>query len=78
MENTYNVWNLPSGATVTEIDHDYDLHALVVEYDGRTAEIVPSGIDDMNNMIAELNAGECPLANGWEDGNGNVVADLLL
>ena len=78
MENTYNVWTTPSGVTVTEIDHDYDLHALVVEYDGRTAEIVPSGIDDMNNMIAELNAGECPLANGWEDGNGNVVADLLL
>lgn len=75
--NTYNTWTTPLGATVTEIEHDDELHAFAVEYGGYEVVIVPYSIEEMCQSIRDLNAGTCPIADGWEDGNGRAVSDIF-
>jgi hypothetical protein len=78
MTTTHNTWTTPRGVVITEIDHDYDLHAFVVEYNGKSIDIIPADIDDMNECIAELNAGADPVYDGWNDGLGYNVAEVLI
>lgn len=60
------------GYFVREVELDYDLHMFeVVKGDEVIATIVPPAIEDMNDVIAELDAGAD--VNGWEDGMGNTI-----
>ena len=58
--------------TVEEREFDGDLHEFDVVKDGEViATINPETIEDMNQIIEDLNAGED--VDGWEDGNGNTI-----
>lgn len=60
--------------TVEEVAFDHDLHAFeVYNKDGELlGGIYPNDIDAMESIIADLDDGSCPIAEGWEDGNGNT------
>lgn len=60
--------------TVQEVDFDYDLHAFdVYNHAGaKLGTINPTTIEDMKSLIADLDNGACPVADGFEDGNGNT------
>ncbi len=74
----YNEWITRRGVRIIEIDHDYDLHKLRMNLtDDVFVEIVPDSIEHMDEMRADLNNGECPYEDDWEDGNCNFIADLL-
>lgn len=58
---------------VEEIEHDYDLTALLVtKTNGNTQTIYPGDIEDLQACIAKLDEGESPI-DCWEDGNGNMI-----
>lgn len=61
-------------AIIEEVDFDYDLHAFdVYNHSGnKLGTIHPASIEDMKSLIADLDNGDCPIADGWEDGNGNT------
>lgn len=63
-------------AVVTEIAFDHDLHAFgVTTLDGRELGVItPDSVDVMHVIIADLDAGACPIADHWEDGNGNTCS----
>lgn len=67
------------GYTVEEREFDYDLHCFAVIVPGKKEQIItPGSIEDMNSIIADLDAGED--VTGWEDGMGNTIytdPDLL-
>lgn len=57
---------------VEEKEFDGDLHEFDVVKDGEViATINPETIEDMNQIIEDLDAGED--VDGWEDGNGNTI-----
>lgn len=59
--------------TVIEIEFDGDLHQFeVYKGDDRLGVITPASIEDMNMMKQDLDNGECPVADSWEDGMGNI------
>ncbi|MGG4039882.1 hypothetical protein [Heyndrickxia ginsengihumi] len=61
------------GYTVVEKEFDYDLHEFeVVKGEEVVATITPSDIENMNEIIEALDAGED--VNGWEDGSGNTIS----
>lgn len=68
-----NTWTTDL-VTVNEIPFDNTLHAFeVLNLDGAfLGTINPATIEDMNQIISDLNNGDCPVADGWEDGNGNT------
>lgn len=75
-------WNT-NLVTVQEVAFDYDLHAFdydlhafdVVNHAGaKLGTINPATVEEMNSLIAQLNNGTCPVADKWEDGNGNTAA----
>lgn len=72
------VWELPSGVVVKEVEFDVDLHMFEVHYKGRMHTVVPNDIDDMMECIADLNAGADPLFDGWNDGLGYNLQEVLL
>ena len=60
------------GYTVEEKHFDYDLHQFDIIKDGETiATITPGSIEEMEETIAALDAGEG--VDGWEDGMGNTI-----
>jgi hypothetical protein len=61
------------GYMVREIEFDYDLHQFEVVRDNGEiiATITPPDLDNQNEIIEALNAGED--VNGWEDGVGNTI-----
>lgn len=61
---------------VYEVPFDYDLHAFnVTTADGiLIGTVYPDTIEDMQNLIDELDAGGCPIADRWEDGRGNICS----
>ena len=70
-DNEMKVWER-EGYIVQEVEFDGDLHEFEVVKDGEViATITPADIDDMNQIIADLDAGED--VNGWEDGMGNTI-----
>lgn len=65
------VWER-EGYIVQEVEFDHDLHEFeIVKDDEVIATITPSDIEDMERIIADLDAGED--VNGWEDGMGNTI-----
>lgn len=57
---------------VNETDHDFDLHVFKVVYNNQTiGVIVPDTIDDMQEIITALEAGESPI--GWDNGMGDII-----
>lgn len=61
------------GYTVEEVAHDHDLHAFeVTKGEEVIATITPATIEDMEEIIKHLDAGED--VDGWEDGTGNTVS----
>lgn len=65
------VWER-KGYIVSEIEFDHDLHEFEVVKDGKViATITPETIEDMEQIISDLDAGED--VNGWEDGMGNTI-----
>ena len=70
-ENKMKTWER-KGYSVEERDFDYDLHKFVVAVDDEdVAEIVPDSIENMQEVISQLDAGEDAV--GWENGNGETV-----
>lgn len=68
-------------ATIEEVAHDHSLHAFEVyrNSDNRlVSTVVPADLDAMQDLIHALDAGECPIYDKWEDGNGNQVSDLTM
>ena len=62
-----------NGYEVVEIEFDGDLHEFeVIKDDEVIATITPDSIEDMESIIADLDAGKG--VNGWEDGNGNTIS----
>ena len=71
-ENKMKTWER-KGYTVEERDFDYDLHKFVVVVDDEdAAEIVPDTVENMQDVISQLDAGEDAI--GWENGNGETVS----
>lgn len=60
--------------TVKETAFDHDLHIFNVynNDDELLGTVLPDTIEDMNQCIADLNEGSCPVADEWEDGTGNT------
>lgn len=62
---------------VTEKEFDHDLHVFEV-YNKKgvvvklLGTIYPDSIQTMQECIADLDDGKCPIAEGWEDGKGNA------
>jgi len=57
---------------VKEKEFDYDLHEFDVVKSGEiVATITPVSLDEMEQITADLDAGEC--VDGWEDGTGNTI-----
>ena len=64
-------WERESYAVV-EKEFDYDLHEFeVIQNDKVIATITPGSLDEMQDIIKDLDAGEC--VDGWEDGKGNTI-----
>jgi hypothetical protein len=61
------------GYKVREKEFDYDLHQYQVVRDNGEiiAIITPPDLDNQNEIIKALNAGED--VDGWEDGHGNTI-----
>lgn len=59
---------------VEEVKHDGDLNRFVVsDLEGNfLGHITPSDTETMLLIRDELNIGHCPIADAWEDGNGNT------
>lgn len=69
-------WQTPACESITLHYEDF-LHIFRVVSNGREAEVWPADRKDALNCALRLNAGECPVADAWEDGYGQLVADLL-
>mgnify|MGYP001241952546 CR=1 FL=1 len=60
------------GYMVVEKEFDHDLHEFDVVKDGEViATITPADLEDMQQIVEALDAGEN--VNGWEDGMGNTI-----
>lgn len=72
-EKKMRVWQR-DGYVVNEVEFDGDLHEFMVVREGGEviATITPASIEDMQQIIEDLDAGED--VNGWEDGMGNVIS----
>ena len=62
-----------NGYKVVEVEFDYDLHQFEVVRDNGeiVATITPFDLDDQNDIIKALDAGQG--VEGWEDGHGNTI-----
>jgi len=62
-----------TGYKVIEVEFDYDLHQFqIVRNNGEIiATITPPDLDNQNEIIKALDAGE--EVDGWEDGMGNTI-----
>ena len=75
MTEYFRDWTIGEVVTVDETDWDYDLHAFVVHWRGEAVTVVPSSLNDMQEMIDALDGGDCPLE--WETGYGFTVRDEI-
>lgn len=61
------------GYLVKAVEFDFDLYLFQVIKDNEViATITPDSIEDMEQIIDDLDAGEG--VNGWEDGKGNTIS----
>jgi uncharacterized protein YkuJ len=72
-EKQMRTW-VRNGYKVVEVEFDYDLHQFEVVRDNGeiVATITPSDLDNQNEIIKALDAGED--VEGWEDGHGNTIS----
>lgn len=72
-ERRMRVWER-NGYKVVEVEFDYDLHQFEVISDNGEiiATITPPDLDNQNEIVKALDAGED--VNGWEDGMGNTIS----
>ena len=70
MNTTWETENV----VVELVRFDHDLHRFaVMSKDFKfLGYITPAVIEDMESIITDLNSGNCPISDAWEDGNGNV------
>lgn len=71
-------WELDSGVIVKQVPLEGDMYMFEVYYKGRMHTVVPSDAEDMNDCINELNAGADPLFDGWNDGLGYNLQEVLI
>jgi uncharacterized protein YkuJ len=71
-EKQMRTW-VRNGYKVVEVEFDYDLHQFEVVRDNGEiiATITPFDLDDQNDIIEALDAGQG--VEGWEDGMGNTI-----
>lgn len=71
-EKQMRTW-VRNGYKVVEVEFDYDLHQFEVISDNGEiiATITPPDLDNQNEIIKALDAGED--VEGWEDGHGNTI-----
>ena len=71
-EKQMRTW-VRNGYKVVEVEFDYDLHQFEVVRDSGEiiATITPFDLDDQNDIIKALDAGQG--VEGWEDGHGNTI-----
>lgn len=63
-----------TGYKIIEAEFDYSLHQFQVVLDNGeiVATITPGSLEDQNEIIKALDAGEG--IEGWEDGHGNTIS----
>lgn len=69
------------GAVITAENHDYDLREYHIRHPrvrGYYPVHTPHNLRAQAEDVARLDAGECPLCDRWEDGEGGTYADCLL
>jgi len=61
---------------VVEKDFDHDLHSFdVYGLDGGLlGEITPADIANYRDCVTKLDAGDCPICDGWDDGMSNTCS----
>lgn len=65
--------------TVKMIPIDRDLWGFrVTAPTGRSCDVTPADVDDAIECYSRLENGESPVSDGWEDGSGHEVYDLLI
>lgn len=58
---------------IVEVEFDHDLHQFnVVKNDEVIASIVPADLENQEQIIIDLNAGED--VDGWDDGMGGTIS----
>lgn len=66
-------WRFKNGIEVHENSYNYDLHCFAVySEDGYLGSIYPDTIEDMKSCIRQLDNGNDPVSDEWEDGLGNI------
>lgn len=70
MSRNMKMWNRGT-YTVEMIDYDMDLKGFEIVQGDNIQTIYPATLEDMEVIIADLDAGED--VNGWEDGMGNTI-----
>ena len=65
------------GCTVTREEYSFELGDLVIAGARGQFTLVPHGLGDQKRIIDDLNNGSCPLCERWEDGNGNLIINVL-
>lgn len=78
MERVVKTWACKSGVIVKQVPLDYDLCEFEVHYKGRMHTVVPSDMEDMHDIVKELNGGCDPLFDGWNDGLGYNLQEVLI
>ena len=74
----FKVWICDTcGCTVTREEYSFDLGDLVIAGARGQFTLVPNGLGDQKRIIDDLNNGSCPLCERWEDGNGNLIINVL-
>lgn len=70
----YNNWICKKcGLKIVEVDYDYDCHAYECYHDDMLiGTVYPADVQACDSCRESLNAGECPVCDGWEDGMGNT------
>jgi hypothetical protein len=75
MKQGLRTW-VTANVLVTEEGFDYKRHIFSI-YTKTGIKflgyIYPDDAEDFENCVIELDNGECPITNKWEDGNGNTV-----
>lgn len=65
------------GCRVKRVEWDYSLDALKIYHGDRAFLLVPEQLRDQVRLENDLNAGDCPVCDNWEDGNGNLIINRL-
>lgn len=65
------------GCRVKRVEWDYSLDALKISHGNGVYILVPESLRDQVRLENDLNEGQCPVCDDWEDGNGNLIINRL-